>query len=110
MFRKPYIRRFDGHFKRPVSGCGGRACRRPTASDHGNPEDVLDQSVLYMRIYFLGMPVLMLYNFGAAILRAVGDTRRPLYFLFAAGAVNVVLNLFFVIGLGMGVDGVAWLL
>ena len=50
----------------------------------------------------------MLYNFGAAILRAVGDTRRPLYFLFAAGAVNVVLNLFFVIGLGMGVDGVAW--
>lgn len=49
----------------------------------------------------------MIYNFGAALLRAVGDTRRPLYFLFAAGAVNVVLNLFFVIQLGMGVDGVA---
>ena len=74
----------------------------------GTPDDVLSQSVLYMRIYFLGMPVLMLYNFGAAILRAIGDTRRPLYFLFAAGIVNVVLNLFFVIGLGMGVDGVAW--
>ena len=52
----------------------------------------------------------MIYNFGAALLRAVGDTRRPLYFLFAAGAVNVMLNLFFVIQLGMGVDGVAWLL
>ena len=50
----------------------------------------------------------MIYNFGAALLRAVGDTRRPLYFLFAAGAVNVVLNLFFVIQLGMGVDGVGW--
>ena len=50
----------------------------------------------------------MIYNVGAALLRAVGDTRRPLYFLFAAGAVNVVLNLFFVIQLGMGVDGVGW--
>ena len=72
------------------------------------PEDVLPLSVLYLRIYFFGMPVLMIYNFGAALLRAVGDTRRPLYFLFAAGAVNVMLNLFFVIQLGMGVDGVAW--
>lgn len=50
----------------------------------------------------------MVYNFGAAILRAIGDTRRPLYFLFMAGVVNVALNLFFVIGLGMGVDGVGW--
>ena len=74
----------------------------------GTPEDVLGQSVLYMRIYFLGMPVLMVYNFGAAILRAIGDTRRPLYFLFASGVVNVCLNLFFVVVLGMGVDGVAW--
>lgn len=74
----------------------------------GTPDDVLNQAVLYMRIYFLGMPVLMVYNFGAAILRAIGDTRRPLYFLFVSGVVNVVLNLFFVIGLGMGVDGVAW--
>ena len=74
----------------------------------GTPDEVLGQSVLYMRIYFVGMPALMVYNFGAAILRAIGDTRRPLYFLFAAGVVNVILNLFFVVGLGMGVDGVGW--
>ena len=74
----------------------------------GTPEDVLGQSELYIRLYFLGMPVLMVYNFGAAILRAIGDTRRPLYFLFASGVVNVCLNLFFVIVLGMGVEGVAW--
>ncbi|MCI8297267.1 MAG: MATE family efflux transporter [Lachnospiraceae bacterium] len=73
----------------------------------GTPEDVLDKATLYMRIYFAGMPVLMLYNFGAAILRAVGDTKRPLYFLIVAGVVNVVLNLGFVILLGMGVAGVA---
>lgn len=86
----------------------GWAAARPLLHLMGTPDEVLDQSVLYMRIYFLGMPVLMVYNFGAAILRAIGDTRRPLYFLFAAGIVNVALNLFFVIGLGMGVDGVAW--
>ena len=86
----------------------GLVAVKPLLHLMGTPDDVLSQSVLYMRIYFLGMPVLMLYNFGAAILRAIGDTRRPLYFLFAAGIVNVVLNLFFVIGLGMGVDGVAW--
>ena len=85
----------------------GLVAAKPLLHLMGTPDDVLSQSVLYMRIY-LGMPVLMLYNFGAAILRAIGDTRRPLYFLFAAGIVNVVLNLFFVIGLGMGVDGVAW--
>ena len=81
---------------------------KPALELMGTPDDVLDQAALYLRIYFFGMPVLMIYNFGAALLRAVGDTRRPLYFLFAAGAVNVVLNLFFVIQLGMGVDGVAW--
>lgn len=73
----------------------------------GTPEDVIDHAVLYMRIYFLGMPAMLAYNFGAAILRAVGDTRRPLYYLLAAGVVNVVLNLFFVIVLSMGVAGVA---
>lgn len=73
----------------------------------GTPDDVLEQATLYMRIYFLGMPVMMLYNFGSAILRAVGDTRRPLYFLLLAGVVNVVLNLFFVIVWNMGVAGVA---
>lgn len=73
----------------------------------GTPDDVLDKAVLYMRIYFAGMPVVMLYNFGSAILRAVGDTRRPLYYLSAAGVVNVALNLFFVICLHMDVAGVA---
>ena len=74
----------------------------------GSPEDVLPLATRYIRIYFLGMPFNMLYNFGAAILRAVGDTRRPLYFLFFSGVVNVVLNLIFVIFFNMGVAGVAW--
>ena len=73
----------------------------------GTPENVLDQAVLYMRIVFVGMPAMMIYNFGAAILRAVGDTRRPLIFLLIAGIVNVILNLFFVIVFHMGVAGVA---
>lgn len=72
-----------------------------------SPDNVIDQSALYLRIYFLGMPVTLLYNFGSAILRAIGDTRRPLYFLVAAGIVNVVLNIYFVTQLGMGVAGVA---
>lgn len=73
----------------------------------GTPEDVIEHSVLYMRIYFVGMPVMMLYNFGSAILRAVGDTKRPLYYLLFAGVINVVLNLIFVIVFRMGVAGVA---
>ena len=73
----------------------------------GTPEDVINHSVLYMRIYFVGMPVMMAYNFGAAILRAVGDTKRPLYYLLIAGVINVVLNLLFVIVFSMGVAGVA---
>ena len=71
------------------------------------PEEVLPLATAYLRIYFLGMPASMIYNFGAAILRAVGDTRRPLIFLFISGVVNVALNLFFVIVLHMGVRGVA---
>lgn len=73
----------------------------------GTPEDVLDKASLYMRIYFVGMPPFMLYTFGAAILRSLGDTKRPLYFLMLSGAVNVALNLFFVIVCNMGVAGVA---
>lgn len=73
----------------------------------GTPEEVLPLSVLYIKIYFLGMPVTLVYNFGSAILRAVGDTRRPLYFLLFAGVINVILNLIFVIGFSMGVAGVA---
>ena len=73
----------------------------------GTPDDVIDMSATYMRIYFCGMPVIMLYNFGAALLRAVGDTRRPLFYLSGAGVINVVLNLLFVIVLKMDVAGVA---
>lgn len=73
----------------------------------GTPDDVLPQATLYMRIYFAGMPVIMLYNFGSAILRAIGDTRRPLYFLLFAGIINVLFNLLFVTQFHMGVAGVA---
>lgn len=73
----------------------------------GTPNDVIDQSVLYMRIYFLGMPFFLLYNYGAAILRAVGDTKRPLFFLVISGMTNAVLNLVLVIVFHMGVAGVA---
>ncbi len=71
------------------------------------PAEVLPLATDYMRIYFLGMPANMLYNFGAAILRAIGDTRRPLSYLTVAGVVNVALNLLFVIVFHMGVSGVA---
>lgn len=85
----------------------GIALARPMLEWMGTPADVIDQSALYMKIYFVGMPALMVYNFGASILRAIGDTKRPLYFLTVAGVVNVVFNLFFVIVLDMGVAGVA---
>lgn len=80
---------------------------RPALAWMDTPEDVISHSVLYMRIYFGGMPFMMVYNFGSAVLRAVGDTRRPLYYLSIAGVVNVALNLIFVIVLSMGVAGVA---
>ncbi len=67
---------------------------------------VLEKATLYMRIYFLGMPGFMVYNFGAAILRAAGDTKRPLWFLAFSGMANVILNLFFVLVCGMDVAGV----
>ncbi len=72
-----------------------------------SPTDVIELSTVYLRIYFLGMPANLFYNFGAAILRAQGDTKRPLYYLTTAGVVNVLLNLVFVVVLGMDVDGVA---
>lgn len=74
----------------------------------GTPSDVIALSTLYMRIYFLGMPAFAIYNFGAALLRALGDTKRPLYFLSFSGVINVLFNLFFVIVLHMGVAGVAF--
>lgn len=85
----------------------GIGLSRPLLELMETPADVIDHSVLYMRIIFAGMPAGMLYNFGAAVLRAVGDTQRPLYFLLIAGVINVALNLFFVIVLHMGVAGVA---
>ena len=73
----------------------------------GTPADVIDQSALYMRIYFMGMPFFMLYNYGAAILRSVGDTKRPLLFLIISGIVNAVLNMILVICFHLDVEGVA---
>ena len=69
--------------------------------------ELLDGAVLYFRIYFLGMPALSMYNFGNAVLGAVGDTKRPLYYLSFAGVINIILNLVFVIGFQMSVAGVA---
>ncbi|MBR5519476.1 MAG: MATE family efflux transporter [Clostridia bacterium] len=80
---------------------------RPLLEMMDTPESVIDRSVVYMRIIFFGMPASMLYNFGAAILRSIGDTKRPLYFLMFAGVLNVGLNLMFVLGFSMDVDGVA---
>ena len=80
---------------------------RPILSAISTPSDILDDAVLYLQIYFAGMPFAMVYNFIAAILRGKGDTKRPLYVLMVAGAVNVVLNLILVAGFGLGVSGVA---
>ena len=73
----------------------------------GTPDDVIGQSALYKRIYFMGMPFFMLYNYGAAILRAIGDTKRPLIFLIISGIANAALNMTLVILFHMGVAGVA---
>ena len=70
----------------------GVAFAEPLLTLMGTPEDVLGQAALYMRIYFVGMPAMMLYNFGAAILRSVGDTKRPLYFLTIAGVISQVIS------------------
>jgi len=73
----------------------------------GTKEELIDGATIYLRIYFLGMPAMALYNFGNAVLSAAGDTRRPLLYLLIAGILNVALNLFFVIVCGMSADGVA---
>ena len=93
----------SGFFLAVIGACGARTVLIWMQS----PAEVRDLATLYLRIYFLGMPATMLYNFGAALLRAVGDTRRPLYYLFTAGVVNVLLNLFFVIVCRLDVAGVA---
>ena len=84
----------------------GESASKPMLTLMGTPDDVLDQAALYLRIYFFGMPVLMIYNFGAALLRAVGDTKRPLIFLIVSGVINAVLNLFLVIAFHLDVAGV----
>ena len=85
----------------------GLILARPLLTLMGTPGDVIDQSVLYMSIVFLGMPAMLTYDFGAGILRAVGDTKRPLVFLLISGVLNAGLNLFFVIVFHLGVAGVA---
>jgi len=86
----------------------GMAVSRPILELLGTPADVLDQAVLYLRIFSVGMPFMVIYNFGTAVLRSVGDTKRPFYSLVVSGFVNVGLNFLFVVGCGMGVAGVAW--
>ncbi len=80
---------------------------KPALALMDTPDDIIDLSALYMRIYFVGMPFFMIYNYGAAVLRAVGDTKRPLIFLIISGAINAGLNLFMVIVLDLSVAGVA---
>lgn len=88
-------------------GVVGIVLARPLLELMGSPEDVIDLAELYIRILFVGMPVQMLYNFSSAVLRAVGDTKRPLYFLTIAGIINVILNLVFVVVFHLSVAGVA---
>lgn len=73
----------------------------------GTPAEILQDGILYLRVYLLGMIPSLVYNMGTGVLRAVGDSRRPLYFLIAASVVNIALDLVFVVGLGLGVLGVA---
>lgn len=87
--------------------CLGVAAAKPILTIMGTPDDVLPLAATYLRIYFLGIPFFLIFNFGAAILRSMGDTKRPLYILVIAGIINTLLNLFFVIALKMSVAGVA---
>lgn len=94
-----------------VCGAGlaviGILISNPILAMMGTPDEILPLSTIYMQIYFAGMPAMMIYNFGSAVLRAKGDTARPLMYLAIAGALNVGLNMFFVISLKMDVAGVA---
>ncbi len=85
----------------------GNVICRPLLVLMGSPDDVIDQATLYMRIYFLGMPAFMLTTYGSALMRTVGDTKRPLYYFSISGILNVVLNLILVLQFNMGVAGVA---
>lgn len=85
----------------------GEAVATPVLRMMSAPDDVLADAVLYLRIFALGFPAMLLYNFISAIMRSVGDTRRPFYWLCIGGVINIALNLLFVIVMGMGVEGVA---
>lgn len=85
----------------------GNVICRPMLILMGSPYDVIDKATLYMKIYFLGMPAFMVSTFGSAIMRTVGDTKRPLYYFSISGVLNVALNLLFVLKFNMGVEGVA---
>ncbi len=85
----------------------GIVLAKPLLSLMGTPDEILNLSSLYMKIFFAGMPAIVLYNFGSAIMRAIGDTKKPLIFLTISGVINVILNLIFVIIFNMSVDGVA---
>ena len=101
---------FDQGFVLPDGtrmGVSEKREKRTVLTLMGTPKDVLDLAVLYLRIYFLGMPFIMLYDFSSSILRSIGDSRRPLYALIAAGIINTGLNLILVIVFHLGVSGVA---
>ncbi len=91
-----------------IIGIVGFIFCKPLLIIMGTPENVLADAILYARIYFCGVPAMSVYNFGAAILRSTGDSKRPMFFLAFSGLINVSLNLVFVLVFGMGVDGVAW--
>ena len=85
----------------------GMVSAKPILELSGTPDSVIDQSLLYFRIYCLSVPFMLIYNFGGAILRSYGDSKRPMYYLLISGVLNVILNLVFVIGAHLGVAGVA---
>lgn len=85
----------------------GELLTRPLLELLGTKPDLMEGATVYLRVYFLGLPALAIFNFGNAVLSAVGDTKRPLFYLTASGVLNVALNLLFVIGLHMSVTGVA---
>ena len=84
----------------------GQVIARPLLELLGSPADVIDKSEIYLRVYFCGLPVMMLYNFSTAQLRAFGDTKRPMYYLTMSGIVNLILNVIFVVAFGMDTFGV----
>lgn len=90
-----------------IVGIAGFIFCEPLLTVMGTPKEVLPGAVLYAKIYFCGVPAMSVYNFGAAILRSVGDSKRPMFFLTLSGLVNVVLNLIFVLLFNMEADGVA---